>query len=75
MTTATRPNVRDALSHVGPDRLTSDKQPKPYVGLLFTLLAMMLVFALLAVAAALTWMQVPGIPIWHEFPPPNWPIV
>ncbi|MFT5092325.1 MAG: hypothetical protein ACI93T_001144 [Porticoccaceae bacterium] len=75
MTTATRPRVRDALSQVRPDRLTSDKQPKPYVGLLFTLLAMTLVFALLALAAALTSMQAPGIPIWHDFPPPNWPIV
>lgn len=75
MTTATRPRVRDTLSQVGPDRLTPDKQPKPYVGILFTLLAMVLVFALLALAAALMSMQVPGIPIWHEFPPPNWPIV
>ena len=75
MTTATRPRVRDGLSQVGPDRLSSDKRPKPYVGILFTLMAMMLVFALLAMAAALMSMQVPGSPIWHEFPPPNWPIV
>ncbi|MBL6705350.1 MAG: hypothetical protein ISQ06_04510 [Planctomycetaceae bacterium] len=81
MTTATRPRVRDALSQVRPDRLTSDKrltsdrQPKPYVGILFTLLAMALLFALIVLAAALTSMQIPGIPIWQEVPPQNWLIV
>lgn len=74
MTTAIQQSVRDRVSHVGPRRLTPEQEPKPYVGILFALLALLLVVALLALSAALAALQIPGTPIWHEFPT-HWPIV
>ena len=47
-----------------PDR--SDPETKPWVGLLATLLAFLLVVALLALAASLTPMQIPGEPVWFD---------
>ena len=74
MTTATQPRVRDMLSQVGPNSPTSGKDSRPDIGNVVALLVILFVVALLALSTALTLMQVPGAPIWHELPP-DWPVV
>jgi hypothetical protein len=74
MTTATQPRVRVMLSQVRPNPPTSGKDPGPGIGNGVAVLAIPVVVALLALSAALTLMQIPGAPIWHELPP-NWPVV